>query len=157
MKTLSSKEVEARAKRALRSVRNDLSANVLVRRATLRLSQADLAERSGVSRPVISKLETATGDFQISALARIAAVLGCPVAELFEAGRVRAVSDAEIVRRFSAPQNEFISGTDLWAAIDEVTASRRENTTKQVGRRIPPRGNKRTASSVIHGTQKRKT
>lgn len=155
MKTLNPKTIKVRAERALESARKDLRANILVRRATLHLSQADLAERSGVSRPVISKLETATGDFQISALAKVAAVLDCPVAELLSPGFVGPVTDAQVAERFTTSRTEFIKGADLWAALEEVSESRK-TTAKAVDRRVSSGGRKRSASLVVDGRKKSK-
>lgn len=155
MKTLNPKTVKARAERALESARKDLSANILVRRATLQLSQVDLAERSGVSRPVISKLETAIGDFQISALAKVAAVLDCPVAELLAPGFIGPVTDAQITERFKTPRTEFVKGADLWAALEEVSESRKA-TARAVDRRVSSGGRKGSASLVVYGRKKSK-
>lgn len=154
MKTLNRQTIKVRASRALESARNDLSANILVRRAALQLSQAELAERSGVSRPVISKLETASGDFQISALAKVAAVLDCPVSDLLAPGHVGPVSDAEISERFATPRAEFIKGEDLRAALDEVSRSRK--VAAKVDRRLSSGGRQRSASFVLNGRKKRK-
>src|SRR5579862_4012331 len=154
MKTLKRESIDVRASHALESARNDLRANILVRRAALQLSQADLAKRSGVSRPVISKLETGSGDFQMSALARVAAVLDCPVAELLAPVHVGAVSDAEIAERFKTPRSRFVRGNDLWAAIEEVSASRK--TTAVVDQRISPGRRKGSASSLVNGRKKTK-
>lgn len=155
MKTLNRQTIKVRASRALESARNDLSANILVRRAALQLSQAELAVRSGVSRPVISKLETASGDFQISALAKVAAVLDCPVSDLLAPGHVGPVSDAEISERFATPRTEFIKGEDLRAALDEVSESRKA-AAKEMDRRISSGGRQRSASVVLNGRKKRK-
>ena len=156
MKMLSPKTIKARADRALESAREDLSANILFRRATLQLSQADLSKRSGVSRPVISKVETATGDFQISALAKIAAVLDCPISELLAPVPVGPVSDAKIVERFKTPRSEFVKGADLWAVLDEVSKSR-SAVAKGMGRRVSSGSRKGSALAINHGRKKRKT
>lgn len=154
VKALKPAAIKTRAARALKSARNDLSANILLRRATLRLSQADLAERSGVSRPVISKIETGRGDFQVSALAKVAAVLDCPIADLLAPGAVGRVSDAEIANRFPTARENFVDGGDLWAALDEVTESRKVVVASMEGP-ISPRGRKRSPSPSLNGRKKK--
>ena len=156
MKTLNRKTIQARSIQALESAREDLRANILVRRATLQLSQADLAERSGVSRPVLSKIETAAGDFQISALAKLAAALDCPVSELLLPSTMGTVGDAEIAQRFKTPRSQFIKGKDLWAAVEEVKTAKESTGPKALGRSIPSGGRQRSRATVVNGRSKTK-
>jgi transcriptional regulator with XRE-family HTH domain len=156
MKTLNRKTIQARSIHALESAREDLRANILVRRAMLQLSQADLAERSGVSRPVLSKIETASGDFQISALAKLAAALDCPVSELLLPTSVRSIDDAEIAQRFQTPRAKFIKGKDLWAAVEEAKTARESTRTETLDRSIPSGGRQRSRATVVNGRSKTK-
>jgi transcriptional regulator with XRE-family HTH domain len=47
-------------------------------------SQATLAERAGVSRPYLARLETARQDPRLSTLEKLAKALGVPVARLLQ-------------------------------------------------------------------------
>jgi transcriptional regulator with XRE-family HTH domain len=97
-----------------------LSVNVVVGRARTRLSQHALAERSGVSRPTISRIERAAVDVGIDAIERIATALGMQVSELFVPGDTGILDDAELARRAAAPNREFVDADALLAAIDEA-------------------------------------
>jgi DNA-binding XRE family transcriptional regulator len=53
-------------------------------REQLGMSQAELAEKSGISRTMISKLETNQKvDCKVSTLLSISDALGCPVSDIF--------------------------------------------------------------------------
>ena len=109
------------AQALLQDAREVLSINVLARRTELQLSQADLAKRADIARPVISKIETGNGDFQISALGKLAAALRCDVAELF---RERPQPTIQAIQaRATTPREEFIDGETVWAAVDEIAAA----------------------------------
>jgi transcriptional regulator with XRE-family HTH domain len=97
-----------------------LRVNLIVARAKARLSQAELAERSGVSRPTISRIERAASDVSILVVQRLADVFGLSVAELFSKPQSAAASEAEIEKRAHAGDNEYVSARDLFAAIDEA-------------------------------------
>ncbi|HTV91128.1 MAG TPA: helix-turn-helix transcriptional regulator [Verrucomicrobiae bacterium] len=99
-----------------------LRANLIVGRARARLSQAELAERSGVSRPTISRIERcAAGDVGIDVIQRLANALGSTVADLFVPASTAPVDDDELARRASTPDSEFIAAGDLLDAIAEAS------------------------------------
>ncbi|HEY9084428.1 MAG TPA: helix-turn-helix transcriptional regulator [Candidatus Tyrphobacter sp.] len=148
MKHFTKEKAKAQSTSALSDARESLRANVLFRRTQLRLSQAELAEIAGIARPVLSKVETAKGDFQVSALAKIATALNCGVADLLATRRVRPISDAEISERRRAPRSTFIKGEDLWAAADEANHARR-HAGPNVARRIPSGRRKRGAGAIL--------
>jgi transcriptional regulator with XRE-family HTH domain len=98
-----------------------LRVNVIVGRAKARLSQDQLAERAGVSRPTISRIERAiAGDVGIATVECIAQALGIPISELFIPADEDYVDDAELARRACAPDEEFIDARTLLAAVDEA-------------------------------------
>jgi transcriptional regulator with XRE-family HTH domain len=105
--------------RAPESALEILRINLVVERAHARLSQTELAERAGVARPTISRIERAVGDVGINVVDRIAAALGVTIASLFEPVDMEPVDDDEIARRAAAPASEFGNLDDLLAAIDE--------------------------------------
>jgi transcriptional regulator with XRE-family HTH domain len=105
------------------SAMEELRRNVVFKRAQRGLSQAELAKRASVARQTISKVESGDGDVTVSVLAKIAAVLGCDISELFEHRPVR-VDDAELERRAKAPASEFIDAAQLLDAIDEANEVR---------------------------------
>lgn len=105
-----------RPARALEALR----VNTIVGRAKARLSQAELAERSGVSRPTISRIERAAGDIGIEVVERIADALGVTVASLFVPARTERVDEDEIARRAADADGEFVDARTLIAAIDEA-------------------------------------
>lgn len=70
----------------------DLGRRLVDRRASLRLEQQDVADRAGVSRAYLSRLENGlVGNPKIHDLARIAAALDLPIEQL-----VRAEPDVQI-------------------------------------------------------------
>jgi transcriptional regulator with XRE-family HTH domain len=97
-----------------------LRVNVIVGRARARLSQDQLAERAGISRPTISRLERAAGDVGIEVVQRIADALGTTVADLFVPPSADRVADDELARRASAGDEEFVDANALLAAVDEA-------------------------------------
>lgn len=99
-----------------------LKFNVIFRRAQAEISQAELAERSGVSRAWISRIESGTADVGIDVVERIANALNVSVAELFtevleDDGDV---DDDELARRAAAPRSELVDARALLDAIDEA-------------------------------------
>lgn len=116
---------EAGAPVSAPSVREVLRVNIITGRAKARLSQHDLAERSGVSRPTISRIERAQVDVGIDAVSHIAAALGVAVSELFAIWSEGEPGEAELLRRASADDNEFVDAGDLLAALDEANAPER--------------------------------
>jgi transcriptional regulator with XRE-family HTH domain len=102
-----------------------LRVNVIVGRARARLSQQQLAERAGISRPTVSRLERGVGDVGIDAVQRIADALGVAIADLFVPPSSTRADDAELARRAAAPDNEFGDARELLKAIDEANDGRR--------------------------------
>jgi transcriptional regulator with XRE-family HTH domain len=103
--------------------REALRGNIIVGRARLRLSQEALAQRAGVSRPTISRIERgAAADIGIDVVERLAGALGVSVAELFTPRRDARADDAELARRAAASDDEFVDAGVLLEAIDEATA-----------------------------------
>lgn len=116
---------EAGASVSVPSVREVLRVNIITARAKTRLSQCELAERSGVSRPTISRIERAQVDVGIDAVSRIAAALGLAVADLFATWSEAEPDAAELQRRACAGDEESIDASDLLAALDEANAPKR--------------------------------
>ena len=100
--------------------REILRANIIIGRAQKRFSQTDLAERAGVSRPTISRIERAASDIGVDVVERIAKALDLTVAELFAPIHTGRVDDEELARRVAAPDDEFVDAEDLIRAIDEA-------------------------------------
>lgn len=98
-----------------------LRVNVIVDRAQLRISQVQLAQRSGVSRPTISRIESGTaGDVSVWTVQRLADALGRSVSELFVPASYVSVGEGELARRATAPDSEFVDADDLFAALAEA-------------------------------------
>ena len=124
-----------------------LSVNVVVERAIARLSQAQLAERAGISRPTLSKIERGVApDVSIGIIQRIADALGTSVADLLvpPPDMDRAETDEEIAQRMAtATAADFVDIDVLLAAIDEADAVPRKRYSNagrpRVVRQIPPR------------------
>jgi transcriptional regulator with XRE-family HTH domain len=112
----------------------DLRVNVVVGRAHARLSQVQLAERAGVSRPTVSRIERGSGDVGIEVVQRIADALGVTVASLFEPVDTSPVDDAEIARRAADPPEEFSDLGPLLAAIDEANSAPEEHRERRIQR-----------------------
>lgn len=102
-----------------------LRINLVVLRAKRRLSQAELAKRSGVSRTVVSELEQGRGDARLATLARLAGALGATVAKLLEPWHPARETEEELVRRAQAPDEDFIDADVLVAALDEADGVQR--------------------------------
>jgi len=124
-----------------------LRVNVVVERAIARLSQAQLAERAGISRPTLSKIERGVApDVSISIIQRIADALGTSVAGLLvpPPDMDRVESDEEIAHRMAtATAADFVDIDVLLAAIDEADAVPRKRYSNagrpRLARQIPPR------------------
>ncbi len=124
-----------------------LSVNVVVERAFARLSQAQLAERAGISRPTLSKIERGVApDVSIGIIQRIADALGTSVADLLvpPPDMDRVETDEEIAHRMAtATPADFVDADVLLAAIAEADAPPRKRYSN-AGRpplagRVPPR------------------
>jgi transcriptional regulator with XRE-family HTH domain len=98
-----------------------LRVNIIVGRARAHLSQEDLAERAGVSRPTISRIERAVADVGVDTVQRIADALRTSVAELFVLERSGSLDDDQITRRAGDPNEEFIDADALFEALDEAS------------------------------------
>jgi len=110
-----------------------LRANLIIERARSRISQQQLAERSGVSRPTISRIERAAGDVTLDVIERLARALHVPVHALFTPPPQGPTSRAEIERRATAPDSEFVDADAFDAALDEAEGrtSRRSSRTRR--------------------------
>jgi transcriptional regulator with XRE-family HTH domain len=97
-----------------------LRAHVITGRARARLSQGDLADKAGLARQTISRLERGVGDVGLDVVQRIADALGVTAAELIAPMAIGAVDDDELERRFTAPESEFVDADELLKALDEA-------------------------------------
>ncbi len=76
------------------NARELLRDNLIFVRAQARFSQGELAQRAGVSRPTISRIERAEADVGIDVLSRLAGALGVDIARLFRPDFKGVVDDA---------------------------------------------------------------
>ena len=97
-----------------------LRANVIVGRAKIRMSQAQLAKRAHVSRQTISRIEGAATDIRIQVVERIATALGVRIADLFISSGTERVNDRELARRAATPRRDYVDARDLLLAVDEA-------------------------------------
>lgn len=97
-----------------------LRVNVIIGRARAHLSQEQLAERAGVSRPTISRIERAAADVGIEVVQRIADALGVAVSELFVAVGEDRLDDGEIAARLDTGDDEFLDARAVLEAVDEA-------------------------------------
>ena len=116
----------------------DLRLNLIIGRAKARLSQEVLAERSGVGRATISRIERAVGDVGVDVLERVAGALGTTVHDLFApTGAVDLPDDDEILRRAESPEDDFIDANTILDAVDEAAGREIERYSRA---RRPPVG-----------------
>lgn len=112
-----------RPNRCRNSAMEALRVNLIVGRARAKLSQTELAERSGVSRPTISRIERCdTDDVGIDTVHRLADALATTVSELFVPASATAVGDDELARRANAADSAFIPAADLFDAVAEAAS-----------------------------------
>lgn len=97
-----------------------LRVNVIIGRARVRLSQEQLAERAGVSRPTVSRIERAAADVGIEVVQRIADALGTTVSELFLPAGDDRLDENEIAARLDTGDDEFIDARAVLDAVDEA-------------------------------------
>lgn len=102
------------------NAREVLRTNVIIGRAKARFSQDDLAQRAGVSRQTISRIERAEADVGVDVVDSIANALGVPIAELFIPAKPGVVDDDDLARRASASADEFVDARQLFGAIDQA-------------------------------------
>lgn len=102
----------------------DLRVNLIVQRARAGLSQQELAERSGVGRNTISRIERGTDDVGVDVVSKLALALGTSVAGLFaQRAGFDSPDDDEISRRAEASDDEFIDAETLLDAVDEAAGA----------------------------------
>lgn len=97
-----------------------LRVNVIIGRARARLSQEQLAERAGVSRPTVSRIERGAADVGIEVVQQIADALGVAVSELFVPAGDDRLDDSEIAARLDTGEDEFIDARAVLEAVDEA-------------------------------------
>jgi transcriptional regulator with XRE-family HTH domain len=104
-----------------------LALNVIVARARARLSQSDLAERTGLSRATISNIENTVGDVSLRTIEALANAFGCPVSALLDGTEDHLPeTDSEINRRRETTSaEEFVDAFDVLAAAAEAADRRR--------------------------------
>lgn len=103
-----------------------LRVNVIIGRAKARLSQEQLAERAGISRPTVSRIERAAGDVGITVVQRIADALGVAVSGLFIQPSDDPLDDLELVARLDSGDEEFIDARAVLDAVDEAAGQQIE-------------------------------
>jgi transcriptional regulator with XRE-family HTH domain len=103
--------------------RKILAYNVVIYRAKKRLSQVELAKRSGVSRPTISRIEAGEGEPGIDVLERLADALGVKIADLFQ-DETSYPADDEIAAAAKWKKGAGVNAFDLLAALDEAEGNK---------------------------------
>ena len=103
-----------------------LAANVVVFRARRKLSQAALAERAGISRPTVARIELGEGDPKLDVLSRIATALGVTFSELVADRGDETADDDELARRAAQGREENIDAWTLLQAVDEAAGHQPE-------------------------------
>jgi len=109
---------------SLQAARKALAQNVLFRRAQLRLSQAALCERAGVSRSVISAIENEETNATLEILAKVSSALEIDFADLVKAQVQEGDSEADIQRRANDGDDAFVDAGDFIAALDDAVGER---------------------------------
>lgn len=95
--------------------------NLIVGRARARFSQEDLAERSGVGRATISRIERgAATDVGVDTLERLAGALGVSIAAFFVSPSAARADDDELDLRAADSDDEFIDARALLDAVSEA-------------------------------------
>jgi transcriptional regulator with XRE-family HTH domain len=104
-----------------RSPAQELADHVVVARARKGLSQAELAERAGISRDTLSRIERGEADPTLNVLSRLADALSVDVAELLARDRGDALADDdELVRRAADIRAGNVDARTLLVAIDDA-------------------------------------
>ena len=117
-----------------RVARDVLRFHVLFLRAKLRVSQANLAKRAGISRALLSSIEQGTANVTLDVLARLASALESSAAKLLEPVD-RGASDADVVRRLKDGPEAFVDADAFLASLDESTAAGEPERYSRAGRR----------------------
>jgi len=112
--------------------RQNIRENLIVARARARLTQARLADASGVTRQTISDLERGTVNISIDVLDRIARALDIEIRQLFTPPFTGRVDAAEISRRRALPRSESVDADALFAVLDEASGRDSEPIEPQV-------------------------
>jgi transcriptional regulator with XRE-family HTH domain len=120
----------------LKDVRGRLGEALKAWRMGQRLTQEQLAERSGLSYKFIGEIERGRANPTVDTLARLADALGIGVAELFAGGDHphRAGHEAQMSRRELQALREALSSIVTLAE----SVSRQSTRRKSIGRRRPP-------------------
>lgn len=92
-------------------IRYDVAVAIRKRRRALKMSQQELAERMGISQPMISQWESGDYNFTISALAQISEILGLDL-------KVDMPVKADPCKGF---QNQSTTGNDDWNIIQFIS------------------------------------
>lgn len=100
------------------TARDTLRYNLVFWRAKRQLSQALVAERAEVSRPLISEIEQGRANVTLDVLERVAGALDVSVSQLLEPVRA-ATTDADIERRAGDGDDAFVDSEDFLATIDD--------------------------------------
>lgn len=116
------------APRGRSPAKESLRANVVFRRAQAGFSQSALAERSGVSRPTISRIERGeASDVTLDTIERLADALGTTVADLLIHHGDARVGEREMRRRAHAGPDEFVDADTFLEALEEASPARYSN------------------------------
>jgi transcriptional regulator with XRE-family HTH domain len=109
------------------ALQGTLRAHLVAERAQNRLSQADRADRAGVSRYTIVRLESGDNTNPgLELLEKLARALGVGVHDLLTPiADPHIPSDEELLRRAAAPESDFVDADALLAALDEANGRRR--------------------------------
>jgi transcriptional regulator with XRE-family HTH domain len=95
----------------------DIAKRLRELRKAKRLSQGDISERSGMTRPYISRIECGHTTPTIDVLERWSVALGVPIAQLFAADRARVVGGgSQTGVRLNSEERRFLA---LLKRIDE--------------------------------------
>jgi len=117
----------------LKDVRSRLGEALKACRARQRLTQEQLAERSGLSYKFIGEIERGRGNPTVDTLARLADALGVGVADLFAgAAHQRSSPDYQISRReLQVLRDALTSIADIAEAVASPAARRKSSSRRR--------------------------